>query len=166
LKTYILEENILDEAWGKEAVLFFEQVFGETRLQRRGAMIERFLLKKLLSAEQGFLHQCLYEMHSSRGKTTLQALSKNLQCSEKKIVRTFNATLDITPKDYMKILRFRNALNLLKNKTLSLTDVAYELEYYDQSHFIKDIKFFTGLTPKSLYNSLHSIKDDVLVSIE
>jgi AraC-like DNA-binding protein len=166
LKTYILEENIVAEAWGKEAVFFFEQVFNEGSLQQRGAMIEQFLLKKLLSAEHGFLQQCLYEMHSTKGKTTLHELSKKLKCSEKRIARTFCATLDITPKDYMKILRFRNALHLLKNKALSLTDVAYELEYYDQSHFIKDIKFFTGLTPKKLYYSLHNIKDDVLVSIQ
>lgn len=166
LKTYVLEENILKEAWGTDAVFFFEQVFEEAAFQKRGAMIEQFLLKKLLSAEHNFLRQCLYEIHSTQGTTTLQGLSRNLQCSEKKIMRAFCSTLDITPKDYMKILRFRNALNLLKNKALPLTDIAYELEYYDQSHFIRDIKFFTGLTPKKLYNSLHSIKDDVLVSLQ
>lgn len=166
LKTYILEENIIAEAWGKEAVFFFEKVFNETGLQERGAMVESFLLKKLLSTDHIFLRQCLHEIHSAQGKITLHELSVKLQCSEKKIVRTFCATLDITPKDYMKILRFRSALNLLKNKTLSLTDIAYELEYYDQSHFIKEIQFFTGLTPKKLYYSLHNIHDDVLVSIQ
>ncbi len=166
LKTYILEENIIAEAWGKNAIFFFEKVFDEAGLRQRGALIENFLLKKLLSTEHGFLQQCLYEIHSTHGKTTLYELGKNLQCSEKKIIRSFGDKLDITPKDYMKILRFRNALTLLKSKTLSLTEIAYELDYYDQSHFIKDINFFTGLPSKKLYHSLHNIKDDVLVSVQ
>jgi AraC-like DNA-binding protein len=33
----------------------------------------------------------------------------------------------------------------------SLTDLAYENEYFDQAHFIKDFKEFTGLTPKEFY---------------
>jgi AraC-like DNA-binding protein len=31
-----------------------------------------------------------------------------------------------------------------------LTDVAHALNFYDQSHFIRDIKAFSGVTPKSL----------------
>lgn len=37
---------------------------------------------------------------------------------------------------------------LLNQSTKSLTDIAYESDYYDQAHFIKDFKEFTGLTPK------------------
>lgn len=166
LKTYILEEDILSEAWGRKSIFFFEKIFEETCLQQRGAMIEAFLLKKLFPAQDGFLQQCLYEIDRVGGQATLHELRKRLKCSEKKIIRCFCDKLDITPKDYMRIVRFRNSLNFLKNKTLPLTDIAYELEFYDQSHFIKEIKSFTGLAPKKLYNSLHNIKDDVLVFIE
>jgi AraC-like DNA-binding protein len=32
----------------------------------------------------------------------------------------------------------------------TLTDVAYALNFHDQSHFIREIKTFTGVTPKNL----------------
>jgi AraC-like DNA-binding protein len=37
---------------------------------------------------------------------------------------------------------------LLNQKTETFTQIAYESEYYDQNHFIKDFKEFTGITPK------------------
>jgi len=39
----------------------------------------------------------------------------------------------------------------LNQKKSRLTDLAYDNEYYDQSHFIKDFKEFTGLSPKEFY---------------
>ncbi|MFD0878251.1 helix-turn-helix domain-containing protein, partial [Massilia pinisoli] len=33
----------------------------------------------------------------------------------------------------------------------SLTAIAYEGNYYDQAHFIKDFKAFTGVSPKKFY---------------
>ena len=37
---------------------------------------------------------------------------------------------------------------LLNKKTDTLTNIAYESEYFDQAHFIKDFKEFTGINPK------------------
>jgi AraC-like DNA-binding protein len=45
-------------------------------------------------------------------------------------------------------MRLQTALNLLLNEPESLTNIAYESDYFDQSHFIKDFKEFIGITPK------------------
>lgn len=39
-----------------------------------------------------------------------------------------------------------------KNENISLTELAYESAYYDQSHFISDFRKMTGLTPKQFFN--------------
>ena len=61
----------------------------------------------------------------------------------------------LTPKLYSKINRFQNSLRLVIKKDISLTSIAYDCGYFDQSHFIRDFKSFTGLTPSD-YSSENS----------
>jgi len=53
----------------------------------------------------------------------------------------------LTPKLYSQINRFQNSLQLVREGNSSLTSIAYECGYADQSHFIREFKSFTGLTP-------------------
>lgn len=55
----------------------------------------------------------------------------------------------LTPKLYSKIHRFQNSLQLVAAQKLSLTSIAYECGYFDQSHFIREFKSFTGRTPSA-----------------
>jgi AraC-like DNA-binding protein len=67
--------------------------------------------------------------------------------------RKFSSSIGISPKQLAKIIRLQATLKTLLNKDVSkLTDLAYENEYFDQAHFIKDFKEFTGLTPKAFYS--------------
>jgi len=52
---------------------------------------------------------------------------------------------------YLRVKRFNEAARLMKTGQFeTLIDVAYALNFYDQSHFVRDIKAFSGITPKSL----------------
>jgi AraC-like DNA-binding protein len=58
----------------------------------------------------------------------------------------------ISPKQLGRIIRLQATLKMLLNqRTGSLTEVAYENEYFDQSHFNRDFKEFTGVNPKEFY---------------
>ncbi len=167
LKTYILNEDILTEGFGKEANDFFERVFEILDFQKRGALIEDFLLSKMIGADTAFLQECLYSIHKTSGNLTLKDLAADLRCSEKKIVRSFAATFDLTPKDYIRIVKFRKALaNLNENRNQSMTSIGYESNYYDQSHFIKDFRFFTEKTPTQIKDSITDVKQNVIIGIE
>lgn len=62
--------------------------------------------------------------------------------------RLFKCTIGVSPKKFQRIIRFRKALQLLNHAKYSqLTSVCYQLNYNDQSHFIKDFKAFSGMTP-------------------
>jgi AraC-like DNA-binding protein len=50
---------------------------------------------------------------------------------------------------------FDNSLRLVTKREISLTSIAYDCGYFDQSHFIKEFKSFTGLTPSG-YSSATS----------
>jgi len=57
--------------------------------------------------------------------------------------------IGITPVLFARICRFQTALTLLRQGRFhSLTDIAYTLDYYDQTHFIHDFKLFSGASPR------------------
>jgi hypothetical protein len=51
----------------------------------------------------------------------------------------------LTLKMYCDILRFRSSLNMLNSKELSTMD-----GYYDQSHYIRQVRKFSDSSPKHL----------------
>ncbi len=166
-KMYVFDEDILSEAFGKDGKSFFEIVFNIPSLQKRGQLIEKFLSARLVSPGLDFLEESLNYINSHAGQITLRQLSAYLGCSEKKIVRSFLNYFDLTPKDYIRIVRFRKALDILHdNRTSHLTSVAYDSDYYDQSHFIKDFHFFTEKTPGQIRDFIFNVKQDVLIGLE
>lgn len=54
---------------------------------------------------------------------------------------------------YMRKLKVERALQYIKSSDKPLTDIAYECGFFDQSHFIRTFKEFTGLLP-SVYRRL------------
>lgn len=55
----------------------------------------------------------------------------------------------VSPKQLGKLIRLQTALKMLLNQqSENLTDIAYNSEYFDQAHFIKDFREFTGINPK------------------
>jgi AraC-like DNA-binding protein len=167
LKTYMFNDDILSEAFGKEAKEFFETIFKVSDFQKRGQLIEEYLMTRVIHCNTMFLEQCLFNIHRVGGEIRLKELSAYLQCSEKKIIRSFLTAFDLTPKDYIRIVKFRKALaNLNGNHSKSLTSISYESNYYDQSHFIRDFRFFTERTPKEIKEVLLDIKQNVIVGID
>lgn len=63
----------------------------------------------------------------------------------------------LSPKSFDKIQRFQMSLKLIGENKLPLTSVAYDAGYFDQSHFIRDFKSFTGLTPSAYLHNLSTV---------
>jgi len=88
----------------------------------------------------------LFELiYSSKGETTVKELSQNISWSSRQMNRYFNAWLGVSLKSYINIIRFSNSLKQLKNG-----DFYPELNYGDQSHFIREVKKFAGVKPTIL----------------
>jgi len=62
------------------------------------------------------------------------------------------ATIGTTPKIFSRTTRFLHLCHHLKEyENKNMTQLTYDLGYYDQAHFIKDFRTFTGFTPKEFY---------------
>lgn len=63
----------------------------------------------------------------------------------------------LSPKSFDKIHRFKTSLKLIGENKMPLTSIAYDAGYFDQSHFIRDFKSFTGLTPSAYLSNLSAV---------
>ena len=76
----------------------------------------------------------------------LDDLAKIAHVSKYYLIRKFNDCYGLSPHQYITNLRINYAKELLKNKN-DFADIAIESGFYDQSHFIKSFKEYTGVTP-------------------
>ena len=78
----------------------------------------------------------------------IQQLGEEIGYSQKHFIDLFKQQVGVTPKGYLRIMRFQKAICAIEsNKSISWKRIALESGYYDQAHFIHDFKHFSGFTP-------------------
>ncbi len=144
----------LDTLFGKEGVKIEQLVLtAESNLQRI-ALIESFLLKRLTNGKviDQIVQSAIETIATANGQLSVNELSRQGNLNRRILSRKFANTVGLSPKQLSKIIRLQSTLKQLLNKEVpKLTELAHKNEYFDQAHFIKEFKAFTGLTPKQFY---------------
>lgn len=100
------------------------------------------LLPQQIDSRKQKLFQLLYQSH---GHLSVTELSAQVHWSRRQIHRYFTEKFGISLKMYCDILRFKASFQPIRNGQLFP-----EQDFADQSHFIKQIKKFSGVSPKQL----------------
>ncbi|MDV8154458.1 AraC family transcriptional regulator [Acinetobacter bereziniae] len=87
----------------------------------------------------------LFRMVYDQEVKTVAEISNHVFWSSRQINRYFQTTFGITLKEFLNIVRCHTAYRKITGDHLNPN-----CEYYDQAHFIKQIKKYTGTTPKEL----------------
>lgn len=136
----------------KNATILEQKIIQATNSKQRIAIIEHFLLEKLKdkSTIDIIVKQTVDALLSSNGNESITTILKADQSKRRQLERNFKKQIGVSPKQLGKLIRLQTALKMLLNEDAqSLTNIAYESAYFDQSHFIKDFKEFTGINPKA-----------------
>ncbi|GEM_PF-187605 len=133
-----------------------EELLLTNDLKTQVVLINSFFTKKLVrskqSADDMFDHVC-GQMISSGGMLKINELADQLRVSVKTVERRFNERLGLSPKKYAQILRFFQSMKTAFDPERDcLGSLAYANGYYDQMHFVKEVKRFTGLTPREYFS--------------
>lgn len=118
--------------------------------QQRIEIIERFLLDKLLeqTTVDNIVKSTIDALINTNGGSSIHTILKTDLSKRRQLERKFRKQVGISPKRLGKVLRLQSALKMMLNEVENLTDIAYESDYFDQAHFIKDFKEFIGVSPK------------------
>jgi AraC-like DNA-binding protein len=126
-----------------------------------------FLWKKLNSYGKSdrLIEDSIGHIQTNTSHVSSFQLYKDYHISKRQFQRRFKERAGISLGMYIRVLKFQKSLRLLHvNKFEKLSDIAYSLEYADQSHFIREFKFFTGHTPKDVLNHVIVIPENAFSS--
>lgn len=146
-------ETSIDILFGEVPAKELEQKIIQAKATKeRTEIIENFLLDKLNdnATIDNIVKTTIDALWSAKGSQPINTILKEDLSKRRQLERKFFKQVGVSPKQLGKVIRLQTALKMLLNqKTETLTQIAYESEYYDQNHFIKDFKEFTGTTPKN-----------------
>jgi AraC-like DNA-binding protein len=128
-------------------------LLGHLDLRSRIALIETYLLKRIAISEKKhakikFIGEIAASLQKHCHHEKIVSISVRNHISSRYLTQLFSQYTGLPPKLYCKINRFQHSLYLINHKQ-KLTSIAYDSGYFDQSHFIKEFKLFTGITPTS-----------------
>ena len=139
----------MTELLGKQGRLMVEMTENADCASEKIRLLQQFLLRQLsLHQEDRVFEYCVEKITASKGKVTIKELEKKTGYSSRWLNMKFDERLGVSPKNLSSIIRFKEYYKIFidpQKDSRSRKDY-YEL-YYDQSHFIKDFKRFTGLAP-------------------
>lgn len=148
---------------------FAERLCEEADAKGRIRLVEEYLLAYLAHNYQSadtHIASAVTAINRLGGKQPISSLMDEVCLCQRHFERKFKYYTGFTPKEYSRIIKFKNAIELLRHATSpNLLSIAIEAGYYDLSHFSKEIKSLSGNTPAS-FLSLTVPEDITLTYIE
>lgn len=116
----------------------------------RIAVLERQLLRCMLEGEDTnpIVQQAMWQIGQAQGTLPIRALLSDLGVSERRLQRLFKQYCGVSPKTFSQLTRFWFTLQLLEREA-SWAEIVMHAGYHDQSHFIREFKTFTTMTPSA-----------------
>lgn len=138
----------LDDIFAKDAVVAVEEALALSCTdQQRIKAVETFLIRQLKEKDADRLvERAVQLIYNSKGNIKMASLQGELYISASAFEKRFRKLVGASPKKIATIVRFNAVLRDI-DKQKSLTEICYGNNFFDQAHFIRDFRQFTGSTP-------------------
>ncbi len=155
---YVVDADLI---WGDDFALLRERILANKDSVRKFEIVEDFLLEAYVTkfALNPCVEFALSEIIRQPEQISLRNLSQKIGYSQKHFILMFKKQVGITPKNYLRIMRFQKAINDIGTQSdVDWNLISLDCGFYDQAHFINDFKEFSGFTPEVYLRQ----KNDVL----
>lgn len=130
-----------------------EQIHNEERFDTRCTKVGNLLLANL--SYQNIDRRLANFVNYAYQHTSSNIDLSDKQCAEfglsaRHLRRLCHLYLDLSPRNFNRVLRFQKTLHLMDTSNSS---PVWADCYYDQAHFIREFKHLSGLTPRQFFNS-------------
>ncbi|MBL7935163.1 MAG: AraC family transcriptional regulator, partial [Bacteroidia bacterium] len=114
-------------------------------------VVEHFLISRLnFQAHDELVHLAVNFIKQTHGTIKIASLAQKLNISQSRFEKRFRAVVGTSPKKFAAISRLKYITDVSVSKN-TLTQLGLDAGYFDQAHFIKDFKSYTGETPEQFF---------------
>ena len=161
----LLAKDLADQRYGISVFLHdrscIEAICCETDFERQIRLFMTHIFpeinKNIRGRDQLCLMQIISQIHEQNGQLKMTDLEKSLHYTKRHISRLFTSLTGVSIKRFSRYLRFQSAMNSLNSsdpKTLS--QIAAECGYYDHTHFQKEFREFSSMSPGQFHKLLQA----------
>ena len=150
----------LETLWGNYAKQLREQLHNAKDPQERFRLLEDGLLSHLSdSPENHYAVSTALELLSGENDISVRAIARNVGLSERRFIQLFKSEVGMTPKRFSRVQRFQRARAVIHSQEdgADWTGIAFECGYFDQSHFIREFREFSGMSPAAYLQHYHGV---------
>jgi AraC-like DNA-binding protein len=159
----IYKAKDVDSRWDLE-----EKILNETDLNKGIGHLSDFILHKLTTRRQDdpVVSGALTFVGNGKYKR-VSDIMQDFKISERQLERRFLASIGVSPRHCIQLVRFENVIQILRNdKQTPLIDLSFKLGFADQPHFTRFVKKFSGTTPGMLRSRLQGDMLNLLLDQE
>ncbi|MDE2881690.1 MAG: helix-turn-helix domain-containing protein [Acidobacteriota bacterium] len=138
-----------DEVWRRPDVREIEErIATAANDEERIGALQAFLLRHLERHRKPDVSGLVRALWRTPPPVRIDRMADSLGIGQRRLERTFETSLGMTPKHLTRLTRFLRACRSLREAPdARLTGIAYDAGFYDQAHFIHEFRTFAGLTP-------------------
>lgn len=144
---------------GSPAKILHARLLETTEQLKRITLIENFLVKRLMDSEKRApgidrVAHILSSIKKEPAENNLGNIASKYGITPRYLHKIIYRHTGLSPSSFNKIIRFQYSLKLITKNEQPFTAIAYDSGYFDQSHFIRDFKSFTGFTPSAYLQNI------------
>lgn len=167
LNTIIPVEDIL----GNDASLLTEQFESSKDILEMGMYMNAYLTRMLLRQKNKIYTTTIATISNiisvNKGIVSLDALAHVSNMSFRNFERRFTDEVGMPPKLYARVTRFYIALeNKMLHPHKRWLDITNENGFFDQAHFIREVRAFSSKTPEELFRETPPPTEKFLAKVE
>lgn len=154
------------DLWKYEISFIREQIQEAKSINRKVFLLETFLKNKLDQHTVSNADILTYNILDEIAKGAITKKKVYDICNEFKITRkTLNKYLvkriGSSASKYKRLVIFNHVIKSMNcSPNIKLTELAYDYNYFDQAHFIKDFSSLAGMTPREFAKNVSAKKVD------
>jgi AraC-like DNA-binding protein len=146
------------------AVELEQQLLSVNSIEERVSLINYFLMEKMKQTNKRdeLIELTLDYIRDHIASISVKELLAVVHLSERQLQKRFARVVGMPTNLFIRVRRVNEALRMMHSGQYEkLSDVAYALNYYDQSHFIRDMKLFSWVSPKHIAMKVSEFHSDL-----